>query len=95
MLTFRSKVDPEHVARVAQVRRWVHAHLPLPEDAVVMVKELACAESGCPSVETVVAVLSAKDQRKFSVPRSLAEVTEDDVARGCFGVACSAKGGAA
>lgn len=94
-MLFRSKVDPDHAALVARVRRWVFAHVPVPDDAVVMVKELACTESGCPAVETVVAVLAAKEQRKFTVPRPLAEITEDDVARGCLGVACSAKGGAA
>jgi RIO kinase 1 len=36
-----------------------------------------------------------REQRSFKVPRALADVTEDDVARGCFGVATSAKGGAA
>ena len=95
MMSFRPKVDPEHAALVAQVRRWVSAHVPVPDDAVVMVKELACTESGCPAVETVVAVLSAREQRKFTVPRPLADVTEGDVARGCLGVVCSAKGGAA
>jgi len=94
-LLIRSKVDPEHAARVAQVRRWVGALIVLPEDAVVMVKELACTEAGCPALETVVAVLSAREQRTFKVPRPLADVTEEDVARGCLGVACSAKGGAA
>ena len=94
-MLFGTKVDPAHAARVAQVRRWVHAHAPIPDDAVIMVKELACTEAGCPAVETVVAVLSQREQRSFKVPRPLAEVTEDDVARGCLGVAVSAKGGAA
>lgn len=94
-MLFRPKVDPDRAALVAQVRRWVSAHLPMPDDAVVMVKELTCTEAECPAVETVVAVLSASVQMKFKVARPLGEVTEGDVARGCLGVPCSAKGGAA
>ncbi len=94
-MQFGTKVDAAHAARVAQVRRWVNAHTPIPDDAVIMVKELTCTEAGCPSVETVVAVLSAREPRSFKVGRPLAELTEDDIARGCFGLALTSRGGAA
>jgi hypothetical protein len=58
-------------ARLQEVKAWVREAWGLPEDAPLMVSELACSEPGCPPVETVIAVLRPKlkpVQRKLFSP---------------------------
>ena len=62
----------------------------LPDDMVVMVTELRCAEDDCPDVETVIAVLGEPGQsRKHKLLMPMIEVTKMDVmylaARGTHG----------
>jgi len=56
----RLQQNPARRERVREVKRWVEESLGLPAEAAVMVTELACSEPGCPPVETVVALLQAK-----------------------------------
>ena len=75
----RPRPDP---ARVAAIKGWVAQAFGLPEDAAVTVMELRCAEPGCPPLETVIALLGRPGQpRQYKLPKGLAEVTFDDVAR--------------
>ena len=61
-------LNPEHTAAI---KRWTHDILRLPEDAVVTVNEIPCADTGCPLVETAVAVFDTTGTRlwKFTRPR--------------------------
>jgi hypothetical protein len=59
-------------SRAEEVKGWVQSALgaALP----VLVTELRCSKSECPTVETVVAVLAKGAQRRWSIPRALAEL---------------------
>jgi hypothetical protein len=48
-------LDPAHAEAI---KRWAHETLRLSDGDVVTVSELACADAGCPLVETVVAVFA-------------------------------------
>jgi hypothetical protein len=74
----RPRPDP---ARVAAIKGWVAQAFGLPDGAAVAVLELRCAEPGCPPLETVIALLDRPGQRQYKLPKGLAEVTFDDVAR--------------
>jgi len=81
------KSDPEVTSRI---KKWVREVMGLPEDVVVMVSELRCAEDDCPDVETVIAVMGEPGQaRKHKLLKPASEVTRDDVlslaARGTYG----------
>jgi len=81
------KSDPEVTSRI---KKWVREVMGLPEDVVVMVSELRCAEDDCPDVETVIAVMGEPGQaRKHKLLKPASEVTRDDVlslaARGTHG----------
>lgn len=81
------KSDPVVLDRI---KRWMRDALGLPDDAVVMVTELRCAEDGCPDVETVVAVMGESGQaRNHKLPKAAADVAHFDVlslaARGTHG----------
>jgi hypothetical protein len=46
----------------------------------VMVQQLACAEPGCPPVETVVAVLATGEvPRRWTIHKPLSDVTANDI----------------
>jgi hypothetical protein len=72
----QARRSPELLAVKETVRRL----LGLDDDTAVVVRELACAEPGCPPLETVIAVLPADGPRrqwKLHVP--LTQVTETDL----------------
>jgi hypothetical protein len=70
--------SPDHLAAAERVREWTRARFSLPEDAVIMVTEVACGLPGCPPLETVV-VFWTDRRHRFKVFKRLAEVTEDDL----------------
>jgi hypothetical protein len=74
------KKRPEHLAALDRVREWTRERFKLPDDAAIMVTELACALPGCPPLETVVAFWSGADTRHhFKVFKPAIEVIEDDL----------------
>jgi len=68
--------DPRAATRA---RRWVREALGLDEGTVVLVRQLACHEPGCPPVETVLAVLHEGGTVARTVHRPVADLTYDDV----------------
>ena len=77
MLAFAKK-SPEHIAALDRVREWVRARFALGE-AAILVAEVACAEPGCPPIETVIAFWSAERRHHFKVFKPVVEVTADDL----------------
>jgi hypothetical protein len=54
--------------------------LGLDDRHTVVVQQLACAEPGCPPVETVVAVLAAGEEpRRWTLHKPLSTVTPSDI----------------
>jgi hypothetical protein len=54
--------------------------LQLGSEHTVVVQQLACAEAGCPPVETVVAVLSGgAPARRWTLHQPLSDLTADAV----------------
>jgi len=66
-------LNPEHTAAI---KRWTRELLGLPADAVVSVHETACADTGCPLVETVVAVFDDSATRTWTFTRPRVAVTK-------------------
>jgi nitrate reductase delta subunit len=76
---FRRK-PPGHAAAADRVREWTRERFALPQDAAIMVAEVACAVPGCPPLETVVAFWTEGDQRHhFKVFKPVEEVVVDDL----------------
>jgi hypothetical protein len=74
------KRDPAHVAAIERVRTWSRARFALPEDAAIMVAQVACNMPGCPPLETVVAFWSADATRlQFKLFKPVADVVPDDL----------------
>jgi hypothetical protein len=74
------KKPPEHRAALARVREWTRARFGLPDDAAILVTELACGLPGCPPLETVVAFWTEPARRhQFKVFKPVQEVVGDDL----------------
>jgi hypothetical protein len=64
----------------AALKAVVRDVLALHDDQTVVIQQLACVEPGCPPVETVVAVLSAKSPpQRWTLHLPLSNVTPEDI----------------
>lgn len=62
----------------AQVKRQVRELLGLPDNAVIAVNEILCADPACPGTETVILVMKPGEKtRAFKVQMGLAELTPE------------------
>jgi hypothetical protein len=67
----------EAIDRIKQVARTT---LRLPEAVGVSVSELACRETGCPDIETVVAIFLAGERpRVFRFHKAIIEIDDADL----------------
>jgi hypothetical protein len=74
------KPDPERTAALERVRVWTRTRFALPEDAAILVAQVACSLPGCPPIETAVAFWTAGPTRhQFKLFKPVAEVVEDDL----------------
>jgi hypothetical protein len=79
MLTLVKK-SSDHRKALRRVKDWTRARFGLPDDATILVTEIACSVPGCPPVDTVVAFWTEGDRRHhFKVFKPAAEVTEEDL----------------
>lgn len=63
-------------AHALAIKQWAREILRLDDDAVITVSELACADPGCPLVETVIAVFDAQGSRRWKLHHARAAVTK-------------------
>jgi hypothetical protein len=74
------KKSREHREALARVRDWTRERFGLPEDAVILVVEVACGLPGCPPLETVVAFWTGDATRHhFKVFKPVREVAIEDL----------------
>ncbi|CAD5281596.1 conserved hypothetical protein [Bosea sp. 62] len=65
----------------ARVKRQVRELLGLPENAVIAVNEILCADPACPGTETVILVMKPGEKtRAFKAQMGLAELTPEALA---------------
>lgn len=73
--------DADRRAHVHGLKDRVRCVLELDGDATVVVQELACRDSGCAPVETVVAVLrSGASPRQWTLPCPVVDIHADQLA---------------
>ena len=77
----RGKREAGEADAAASVKRQVRALLALPENAVIAVNEILCADPACPGTETVVLVMNPGEKtRAYKVQSALAELTPEALA---------------
>ncbi|PZR96153.1 MAG: hypothetical protein DI537_02650 [Stutzerimonas stutzeri] len=84
----KDKRDAAEADAAAQVKRQVRELLALPENAVIAVNEILCADPACPGTETVILVMKPGEKtRAFKVQMGLAELTPQALAQALSGQA--------
>jgi len=78
MLGFIKK-SPAHHAALDRVRAWTRARFALPDEATIVVSEVACALPGCPPLETVIVFWIGQTRHHFKIFKPVAEVIHDDL----------------
>lgn len=78
---FSSRPEPVPLEVASRLRGWVRAVLDLPAGDVVTVTQLACRDSSCAPVETVLAVLRPGAPLSRTVPLPADKLCADDVLR--------------
>jgi hypothetical protein len=78
----RDKREAAGADAAAQVKRQVRELLGLPENVVIAVNEILCADPACPGTETVILVMKPGEKtRAFKVQMGLAELTPEALAQ--------------
>lgn len=70
---------PDRIAALDRVREWTRGRFKLPEDAAVLVSQVACALPGCPPLETVVVFWTEKRRHQFKLFKPVEQVVLDDL----------------
>ena len=71
---------PDEVQALDRIESWTRQRFDLSHDAVVVVSEIACAQAGCPPLETVVAFWAeGGERRQFKLFKPVAEVVVEDL----------------
>ena len=74
------KKSAAHREALRRVKDWTRERFRLPDDAAILVTEVACSLPGCPPLETVVAFWTDGDRRHhFKVFKPVTELVEDDL----------------
>jgi hypothetical protein len=67
---------------IARIKAWTRSALDAAPGTAFAVNEIACSDSACPGVETVILVMApGVKTRAYKVPKSLDAVTEPDIRR--------------
>jgi hypothetical protein len=70
----------EHLQALDRVKAWTRERFKLPEEAPILVAEIACALPGCPPLETVVAFWTSDEKRHhFKLFKRVEDVVSDDL----------------
>ena len=79
MLGFKRKC-PAHLQALDRVRDWTRDRFELPDEATILVAEIACTVPGCPPIDTVVAFWTDGDKRhEFKIFKPVEDVVQDDL----------------
>ncbi|MEU6269298.1 hypothetical protein [Saccharopolyspora shandongensis] len=71
-----NRPDPARADRAGEIAELARAALGLDRETAVTVQELACAEPGCPPIETKIAVLGEGASRRWTIHAPLSEVDD-------------------
>jgi hypothetical protein len=71
-----------HPDQVDRIKSWTRERWGLGDDVTIMVTELECRESGCPPIETVIAVLEGPGiTKQYKIHKTTDEIGRHDVER--------------
>jgi len=73
-------INAERVKALGRVKEWTRGRFTLPEEATILVSEMACSLPGCPPLETHVLFLAENAKRHhFKVFKPVTAVVVGDL----------------
>ena len=75
--TKKNKINPQ---KLSQVKAWVYEFFGLSTDIPISISQLQCNESGCPEIETAIAIMGNPTQL-IKVHKAVNEIEADDIAQ--------------
>ncbi|MEM9272422.1 MAG: hypothetical protein AAGA80_05590 [Cyanobacteria bacterium P01_F01_bin.143] len=69
------KVDLE---KLQQIKSWTYHNLAIAPEISISISQLQCHEPDCPTLETVIAVMT-NPPRQYKIHKSASEITEEDI----------------
>ena len=80
MMRSSKRKRPDQAAAVERIKGWTRERFRLPDEAAILVSEVACSLPGCPPLETIIAFWTEGDTRHhFKVFKPIADVVADDL----------------
>jgi hypothetical protein len=76
-----SQPPPGRAGRAGEIADLTRVTLALEQQAAVTVQQLACAEPGCPPIETKIMVLGEGAGRRWTIHAPVSEVDDETVLR--------------
>jgi len=71
--------NPDLPAKSQEIKAWIKEAKGLEESVVVSVTEVACRESGCPDIETVIGIMRPGERiETIRIHKAIADLTQDD-----------------
>lgn len=72
--------NPALPAKSQEIKAWIKEAKGLEESVIVSVTEVACRESGCPDIETVIGIMRPGERiETIRVHKAIADLTQDDL----------------
>lgn len=71
----KPKADPE---KIRKIKNWIYRILEVDSDIPISISQLACKESGCPPIETVIALMSTP-VKQYRIHKAVNDIDEIDI----------------
>jgi nitrate reductase delta subunit len=72
--------SPDHLEALERIKTWTRERFRIPDDAPVLVSELACTVPGCAPLETVIAFWTEDAERHhFKIFKPVQAVAPEDL----------------
>jgi len=75
-----SQSDSDRAARTRVLKDLVRSQFKLGDDDGIFIAEIACGQTDCPDVETVIAIFVSGQRREFKVRKLIGAITAQDLA---------------
>ncbi|BAY47166.1 hypothetical protein SAMD00079811_47820 [Scytonema sp. HK-05] len=77
--SFGRQTQKANTEQIRQVKEWIYQALKLDKEIPISLSQLQCTESGCPPLETVIAVMK-NPVEQYKIHKPIAQIEFIDIA---------------
>ena len=78
MNLFTKSTIKVEIKKLKEIKYWVYQNLAINPEISISISQLQCHEPDCPTLETVIAVMS-KPLKEYKIHKSASDITEEDI----------------